>query len=110
MSKQALKDSIASIIRDNIYEDIGGNDLQEKLFEVVDACYPTKQTILLSSTNFTDDAYQNDALIGLTADIDFELFTNGGSGVMLKNAVGYDFDAETGTISTTPQDYKLKIL
>ena len=110
MSKQTLKDSIAAAIYENTEEDIGGDALQEKLFEIVDACYPVLQVILLTSDDFEGNTYQNDDLVGKEADIDFELFTNGGSGVMLKSDDGYTFDASYGTITAPLQNYKLKIL
>jgi len=110
MSKAALKSSVAAVVKTNGVEGINGANLQAKLFEIIDACYPTAQNILLTSSDFTTDTYQNDLLIGKTAGIDFELFTNTGSGVLLKVGNGYTFDSAYGIIVATAQDYKLKIL
>lgn len=110
MTKAELKTSIAAAIYENETEDIGGDALQEKLFEIVDACFPVMQNILITVDDFEGDSYQNDLLIGKTPDIDFELFTNNGSGVMLKVAVGYTHDTAYGIIVATAQNYKLKII
>lgn len=110
MSKASLKASVAAAIKTNGVEGITGDILQEKLFEIIDATYPTAQNILLTSADFTTDTYQNDSLIGKTADVDFELFTNTGSCVMLKVNNGYTFDSAYGIIVATAQDYKLKII
>jgi len=107
-SKQELKISIAAVIKANGIEDITGNKLQEKLFEIIDSCFT--QNIILTSANFTGENYQNNSLIGLIADVDFELFSNTGSGVMLKVDDGYTFDINYGVITITPDNYKLKIL
>ena len=108
VSKQALKISIAAVIKANGVEDITGNKLQEKLFEMIDACFTS--IIILTITDFTGNNYQNNSLAGLLADVDFELFSNDGSGVMLKVDDGYLFDINYGVINTTPGNYKLKIL
>jgi len=110
MSKQTLKDSIAAAIYENTQEEITGEILQEKLFEIIDVCYPELQVIILTASDFEGDTYQNDALVNKQADLDFELFTNGGSGVMLKEGDGYTYDQSYGTITAPAQNYKLKIL
>lgn len=110
MTKAELKTSIADAIYENETEDIGGDALQEKLFEIVDACFPVMQNILITADDFEGDSYENDLLIGKTPDIDFELFTNGGSGVMLKVDDGYTHDSAYGIIVATAQNYKLKII
>jgi|UppTroSEARF10012_1034513.scaffolds.fasta_scaffold00291_2 hypothetical protein len=107
MSKQSLKLSIAAVIKANGIEDITGDKLQEKLFEIIDATFT--EIILLTASDFTGDNYQKNALIGLTPDIDFELFSNTGSGTMLQVDNGYTFDINYGVITTSPENYKLKI-
>ena len=107
MSKQSLKISIASVIKQNGIEGITGNVLQEKLFEIIDSTYT--EIIILSELDFTGDNYQKNTLIGLTPDIDFELFSNTGSGTMLQVNNGYTFDINYGVIITSPENYKLKI-
>ncbi len=107
MSKQSLKISIAAVIKANGIEDITGDKLQEKLFEIIDSTYT--EVILLEASDFTGNNYEKNSLIGLTPDIDFELFSNNGSGAMLKVEDGYTFDINYGVITTTPENYKLKI-
>ena len=87
-------------------EGITRNVLQEKLFEIIDSTYT--EIIILSELDFTGIIIKN-ALIGLTPDIDFELFSNNGSGTMLKVDNGYEFDVNYGVITTSPENYKLKI-
>lgn len=70
--------------------------------------------VILSADEMSGGEYQDDLLIGKTPDVDFEVFTNEGSGVMLKEGLpedqgGYTYDAESGTITMPPQGYKLKI-
>ena len=53
MSKQSLKASIAAVIKANGIEDITGDKLQEKLFEIIDATYT--DIILLTASDFTGE-------------------------------------------------------
>lgn len=63
----------------------------------------------VTSTSFSGGTYQNDALIGLVADTDFWLFSDNGSGVLLKVNDAYTFNSGTGTITTSPDSYRLLI-
>ena len=110
MSKQALKDRIIAAIYDNTAEEITGEILQEKLLEIIDDCYPTQHIILLTESDFEGNSYYNDDLIDKVPDVDFELFTNDGSGVMLNVSDGYTHDTNYGVITAPAQNYKLKIL
>lgn len=69
-------------------------------------------TILkLTESDFTGQDYQNDLLIGKTADIGFLLFSDSGSGTLMKVNDGYSFNATTGTITElfTVGNYRLQI-
>lgn len=79
--------------------------------EKVQECL-TAQVLILTEDDFTADAYQNDDLIGLTADTEFFFYSNDGSGVLLKVNDGYTFNSTTGTITplTGAGNYRLQIL
>lgn len=68
--------------------------------------------VIITDADFSGDSYTNSLLIGKTADIDFFLYTNDGSGVLLKVDDGYTFDSGTGTITVLfggPGNYRLSI-
>lgn len=69
----------------------------------------TVTTVLITIDDFTGSDYQNDLLIGKTADLQFTVFTNNGSGVLLKVDDGYTFNATTGTLTMTADSYKIII-
>ena len=79
--------------------------------EKVQEC-STAQVLILTEDDFTAGAYQNDDLIGLTADTEFFFYSNDGSGVLLKVNDGYTFNSATGTITplTGAGNYRLQIL
>lgn len=58
--------------------------------------------VLVEPSDFVGNDYTNALLIGLIPMVEFNVFTNEGSGILLKVDDGYDFDAVTGTISTVP--------
>lgn len=79
----------------------------------VNALYDLMDTIrkpiikTLTSASFSGSNYQDSDLVGMTGY--FDLFTNDGSGVLLKLNDGYTYNATTGTITTDAGNYILKI-
>lgn len=71
--------------------------------------------IHIDATNFAGQTYQNGLLVGLTPDVDFRVFTNEGSGVLLYYDTtgygdgGYDFAPEIGILTMNPQGYSIEI-
>lgn len=65
--------------------------------------------VLLTDASFTDNEYVNPLLVGLVPQIDFNLFTNEGTGGLLLYGDGYSFDDSTGTIGAPAQKYLLEI-
>jgi hypothetical protein len=63
--------------------------------------------IAVASGDFAGNNYTNSALALLTAGIDFNVFTNGGSGTLLRPASDYTFNSATGVITTTPDNYQI---
>jgi hypothetical protein len=63
----------------------------------------------LTSSNFTGGYYDDSDLVGLTPQVDFQLFTNDGSGTLLSPSSGYTFDGAQGRITTEAGNYVLKI-
>lgn len=61
------------------------------------------------ATDFTGNDYQDNDLIGKSYLINFKIFLNSGSGVMLKENDGFTFDSLTGTITMTPEDIVIDI-
>lgn len=64
--------------------------------------------VIITAADFTGNDYTNALLNGLTADEDFQLFSNDGSGTLLKVNDGYTFSGTT--ITTTPGNYRLQII
>lgn len=64
--------------------------------------------VIITSADFSGSDYTNALLSGLTADEDFFLFSNDGSGTLLKVNDGYTFSGTT--ITTTAGNYRLLIL
>jgi len=71
------------------------------------------KSISIEEADFTGDEYINALLVGLAPEVDFDLFTRGGSGTLLScgtdDSDGYQFDDATGTITAPAQKYSLKI-
>ena len=65
--------------------------------------------IVITSADFSGENYDNAMLVGLTADVDFTVQTNSGSGVILKVDDGYSFDDALGRLSMSAEDYVITI-
>lgn len=66
--------------------------------------------IAITSADFTGPYYDNARLVNLTPDVDFRIFTNSGSGTLLRVDEGYTFTASTGRVSgLTPDYYSIEI-
>lgn len=59
--------------------------------------------------DFAGSTYQDARLVGLTPVTDFNVWSNEGSGVLLKYTDGYTFVSGTGTITMEPGDYRIEI-
>lgn len=79
------------------------------LYDLIGTARNVVQTVI-TSADFAGPHYINTLLIGLTAMRDFNVFTNGGSGVVLNVNDGYTFTSGTGTINMEPGDYLIQIL
>ena len=77
------------------------------LYDLLDLVYYPK-SVVISASDFDGNAYINTELIGMSGGVDFNVFTNAGSGVMLKLDDGYTFNSGTGTITTDPDDYVIQ--
>lgn len=63
----------------------------------------------ITSADFAGDTYTNAMLVGKTPVTGFNVFTNDGSGVLLKYNDGYTFNSGTGTITTPAGNYRIEI-
>lgn len=63
----------------------------------------------ITTSDFAGSTYVDVRLIGLTPVDDFNIWTNEGSGVLLKYTDGYTFAAGTGTVTMEPGDYRIEI-
>lgn len=76
-------------------------DLMENLRQLI--------TVLIVANDFSGSNYQNGNLVGLTPDVDFQIFQDFGSGILLKVNESYLFNATTGTITAEKGSYRLNI-
>ncbi len=65
--------------------------------------------IHITSADFTGSDYQNNLLIGKTASVNFDVWTDNKSGTLLLLNDGYTFDSASGTITTDPENYFILI-
>jgi hypothetical protein len=72
--------------------------------------------VTIERTDFSGNNYYNTKLVGLTPDVDFRIFTNEGSGTLLRwdddgydPEGGYSFNPGNGQLVMTPQAYSLEI-
>lgn len=81
----------------------------------VNALYDLMDTIkiptsfAITSGDFSGSTYQDARLVDLTPVTDFNVWSNEGSGVLLKNTDGYAFATATGTLTMEPGDYRIEI-
>lgn len=75
-----------------------------------------RSCVVLTKDSFAGHNYQNSRLINLVPDVDFRVFSNAGSGSLLRwNDDGYDdlggyaFTPATGTLNMDPGDYSVEI-
>jgi len=67
------------------------------------------KSISVKSIDFVGSIYQNNLLKTLSADVDFWVFSDEGSGVLLKVGDGYTFDTVQGALNTSVGDYRILI-
>lgn len=109
MTEAELIQQIEATIFENDQELINGDDHQLLLKNMVAFLKNKTNVLLLTAADFEGDSYQNDDLVDKVPDIDFELITYGGSGVILNVGDGYTHDTNYGVITAPAQNYKLKI-
>ena len=68
----------------------------------------TTTIVTITSSDFAGNDYTNALLSGLTPDVDFLLFSDEGSGTLLKVNDGYTFSGTT--ITATAANYRLQII
>jgi hypothetical protein len=66
-------------------------------------------SIVLTDVETSGGEYTSADLIGKTAMIDFNIFSNDGNGSLLKVDDVYLFNSGTGTVTITPGNYLLQI-
>lgn len=76
-------------------------DIMENLRQLI--------TVKITPANFLGENYQNSNLVGLTADIDFQLFSDEGNGSLLKITDAYRFNSTTGTLTMMQGFYRVNI-
>ncbi len=65
--------------------------------------------IRISASDFTVGVYTNAVLRGLTAEVDFDVYSAGGSGTLLNLNDGYTFNRFTGALTMSAEDYLILI-
>ena len=65
--------------------------------------------VLLTPEDTEGGTYSSGTLIGKTAMVDFNIFSNDGNGSLLQVDTVYLFDSGTGTITITEGSYLLQI-
>ncbi len=65
--------------------------------------------IHITSADFSGSDYQNNLLIGKTASVNFDIWSDDGAGSLLKLTDGYTFNSGIGTITTTAGNYFILI-
>lgn len=63
----------------------------------------------ITSSDFAGSTYTDTRLIGKVPVTDFNVYSNNGSGVLLKNTDGYTFNTGTGTLTMPADDYRIEI-
>ncbi len=87
------------------------NEIKRAINALIDAvALLRKPTILtITSANFSGSNYTNSKLVNKTANVDFMVYSNSGSGVLLKPSDGYDFSTSLGRITADPDNYIILI-
>lgn len=87
------------------------NEIKRAINALIDAVsLLRKPTILtITSANFSGSNYTNTKLVNKTANVDFMVYSNSGSGVLLKPNDGYDFSTSLGRITADPDNYIILI-
>lgn len=78
------------------------------LYDLLDSAYIPKN-ISITSASFSGSNYTNTLLIDKTAMVDFNVFTNDGSGVLLKVDDGYTFTTGVGRLTMEPGNYIIQL-
>ena len=76
MTKQELKDSIASVVKTNGENEITGDNLQAKLFEIIDECYASGSGGGSPAGSDTQIQYNNAGAFGASSDFIFDQATS----------------------------------
>lgn len=87
------------------------NEVKSVVNAIIDKVETIKipQSLALTASDFAGNTYTNTMLIDKTPVTDFNVWTNDGSGVLLKYNDGYTFVAGTGTITMEAGNYRLEI-
>lgn len=87
------------------------NEIKTVTNAIIDKLETVKipQSIAITAADFSGDVYVNTLLINKTPVTDFNIWTNDGSGVLLKYNDGYTFTTGTGTVTMPSGNYRLEI-
>lgn len=76
------------------------------LYDMMDTLR-VRTAIAIEPGDLTTGYYENSALIGMTPDVDFLLYTDNGSGTLLRSGDGYTFNDVNGRITISSDYYRL---
>ena len=88
------------------------NEIKTKFNALCDIVDQLRKPVVyvITSANFSGSNYQNSELVNKTPMEDFKVFTNGGSGVLIKEEDGgFSFVGATGTLTMTPDNYLIEV-
>lgn len=94
---------------DNFGRELNRTFCINQIYEYFRTPDETSSRFSITSADFTGRIYVNTLLVGLVPMEGFNIYTNDGSGVLLKVDDGYTFDATTGAITTEPGNYFIQI-
>jgi hypothetical protein len=69
----------------------------------------TMDAVSITAADFTGSDYTNPSLVNQTPVTNFSVFSNDGSGALLKEGKAYTFNTVTGTLTMTPGNYTIFI-
>lgn len=107
MTKQELKDSVASVVKTNGNREISGANLQTKLFEIIDECYnvggtiPATQVTTDSSNRFVTDTQ----LTNFQSGYNNAILLNGGATVAVTFATSKYYGSVASPVSGAAVTY-----